>query len=79
MPNRWIRDDVHGITTLICDNEYHPSEERPTFLVEGIIHRSMTLIIGKPEGGSQRWHGQSSQDSRTVIKRSLASPTWLAF
>ena len=51
MPNRWIRDDVHGITTLICDNEYDPSEERPPFLVEGIIHRSMTLIIGKPEGG----------------------------
>jgi hypothetical protein len=27
MANRWIRDDVHGITTLISDNNYDPSEE----------------------------------------------------
>ena len=51
MANRWIRDDVHGITTLIADNEYDPSEEVPPFLVDGIVHRSMTLIIGRPEGG----------------------------
>jgi hypothetical protein len=51
MSNRWNRDDVHGITTLVCSDQYDPSEEVPPFLVEGIIHRSITLIYGTPEGG----------------------------
>lgn len=51
MKNKWTRDDVHGITTLICDSEYDPKEEMPPFLVEGIVHRSMTLVFGAPYGG----------------------------
>jgi len=49
--NRWDRDDVHGITTLICSDQYDPTEESPPFLIEGVVHRSITLIYGTPEGG----------------------------
>lgn len=51
MSNKWSYDRVHGISTLIADCEYDPTEEMPPFVIEGVLHRSLTLVVGPPEAG----------------------------
>jgi hypothetical protein len=41
------RDEFYGFTTIRATNRYQPYAERPPFLVDGILHRTMTLIYGE--------------------------------
>ena len=46
------RDEFYGITTHhITRADYNPYAERPPFLVDGILHHTMTLLYGEAKSG----------------------------
>jgi hypothetical protein len=45
------RNDFYGFTTTVVTNTYEPYAERPPFLVDSIVHQTMTLMYGEAKSG----------------------------
>ena len=45
------RNDFYGYTMTTVTNKYVPYQERPPFLVAGVLHSTMTLFYGEKGTG----------------------------
>jgi hypothetical protein len=45
------RNDFYGFSVTRVTNQFEPYQERPPFLIDGILHNTMTLLYGEAKNG----------------------------